>query len=203
METRNALDLIRLNTEIEQEINAAGELVPRPGKGRVFLTVHRHAAGYVTYLGHDLPPTVRRQLLELDPEILLRNHRRVQKILSAYSPCNQVFAGQAYVFVHVPSPEEYPDALLHQGAYVVMVDGQPVSRAWTQDGSERAAELAVETLPAYRRRGYGRQVVAAWAARVMADGKVAFYSHKIGNSASRRLARSLGVVQYAISVAYS
>lgn len=203
METLDALDLIRLNTEIENAFNADGDLVPLPGKASVLLAIHQHWAGYVTHFGHQLPPEIRHQLRALDPERVLHDHARVQRIISAHAVCSHVFAAKAYYFAHVPTAEEQPDVMFRQGAYVVLVGGEPVSRAWTQDGSDHAAELAVETLPAFQRRGYGRQVVAAWAAHVMAQGKVAFYSHQIGNMASEALARSLGVVQYAISVAYS
>jgi hypothetical protein len=53
-----------------------------------------------------------------------------------------------------------------------------------------------------RRRGYARQVVAAWATYVLGEGKVAFYSHEAGNVASEALARSLGVAQYAVMTNY-
>jgi len=58
-------------------------------------------------------------------------------------------------------------------------------------------------LPEHRRRGYGRQVAAAWAHHVMKQGRVAFFSHVHGNMASRALASSLGVVEYGASAAYS
>ena len=66
-----------------------------------------------------------------------------------------------------------------------------------------AAELALEVLPEYRRRGYGRQVASAWANHIMQEGLVAFYSHLHDNLPSQALAQSLGVVQYAASAGYS
>jgi GNAT superfamily N-acetyltransferase len=169
--SRDPIDLIRLNVEIENRINAAGDLLPLPSKASALFSVHRHAT--------------------------------VQRLLSTHVPCDRVFAGQAYAFAHVPAPAEYPDAALHEGAYVIRADGAPMSWAWTQEESEDAAELPVETLPGYRRRGYARQVVAAWAAQVLAQGKVAFYSHEIDNATSEALARSLGMMPYALSVSYS
>ena len=77
-----------------------------------------------------------------------------------------------------------------------------MSWAWTSQESDQAAELAVETEPEYRRRGYARQVVAAWATHVLQENKVAFYSHEVDNTASEALARSLGVVQYAVVTTY-
>jgi ribosomal protein S18 acetylase RimI-like enzyme len=203
MESLDALDLIRLNTQIENAFRPDGDLVPLPGKTPVLFAIHQHRAGHVTYYGQPLPLEVRRQLRTLDPESLLHDHPSVRQILAAHTVCRHVFAAKAYYFARVPAAEEHPDAMYRQAAYVVLVGGEPVSRAWTQEGNDHAAELAVEILPAFRRRGYGRQVVAAWAAHVMAQGKVAFYSHEMGNTASEALARSLGVVQYAISVVYS
>ena len=55
----------------------------------------------------------------------------------------------------------------------------------------------------HRRHGHARRAVAAWAANVVAGGRVAFFSHRIDNVASEALARSLGVVLYAESTGYS
>ncbi|MFL7807812.1 MAG: GNAT family N-acetyltransferase [Anaerolineae bacterium] len=159
--------------------------------------------GYVRYYRYDLPRTARRQIETLDPETALQDHEAVRRILEGYTACDSVFAGKGYYFATLPSPEECPDAVYRDRCYVILVDGNPVSWAWTADESEQAAELAVETLPKYQRRGYARQVVTAWAAHVLGEGKVAFYSHEVGNTASEALAHSLGVVQYAVVTTYS
>lgn len=197
------LDLIRLNTEIENVVNSDGDLTPISGKDSAIFAIHRHEGGYVYYFRYDLLPSIRQQIEALDPEEALYNHDTVKHILAPYATCNKVFAGKGYHFDRIPSPDEFPDAVLHEGCYVIMADGKPVSWAWTQDGNKRAAELAVETLPEYRRRGHARQAVAAWASHVAKSGRVAFFSHEIGNVESEALGRSLGVVQYAISVVYS
>ncbi len=197
------LDLIRLNTEIENLVNSDGDLTPISGKDSAIFAIHRHEGGYVCYFRYDAPPSIRQQIEALDPEKAIYNHDTVKHILAPYALCNKVFAGKGYYFDRIPSPDEFPDAILYEGCYVIMADGKPVSWAWTQDRSERAAELAVETLPEYRRRGHARQVVAAWASHVAKSGRVAFFSHEIGNMESEALGRSLGVVQYAISGVYS
>jgi len=199
----NAVDLIRLNIEIEHTIDSNEDLVPIPGKESALFSISRYQDGYVTYFRYDIPAEIREQIAALGPDAALNDHVTVRRVLACYTPCKEVFAGKGYYFAHIPAPDEFPDVVFHKGCYVIKVKGKPVSWAWTQDESERAAELAVETLPEYRRRGYGRQVVAAWAADVIRGGKVAFYSHRIGNVASEGLARSLGVVQYAASTGYS
>lgn len=197
------LDLIRLNTEIENVVNSDGDLTPISGKDSAIFAIHRHKDGYVYYFRYDVLPSTRQQIEALAPEEALYNHDTVKHILAPYANCNKVFAGKGYHFDRIPSPDEFPDAVLHEGCYVIMADGKPVSWAWTQDGNERAAELAVETLPGYRRRGHARQAVAAWASHVAKSGRVAFFSHEIGNVESEALGRSLGVVHYAVSVVYS
>jgi predicted GNAT family acetyltransferase len=83
------------------------------------------------------------------------------------------------------------------------LDGdEPISEAFSVRENAAAAEVAVETAALFRRRGYGRQVTAAWAYHVMGLGKVAFYSYADENTVSQALARSLGVVQFSSVAAY-
>ena len=81
-------------------------------------------------------------------------------------------------------------------------DGVVAARAWTTADSARATEVEVETHPDFRRRGYARQVVAAWAADALASGKAVFYSHVSANDASRGVARSLGLTWLSDEVEY-
>lgn len=198
-----ALELIRLNTEISSRVRPDGDLEPILGTGATLFQVYQHAHGIIRRIRHGLPAAARERLWRLPPEIALREHDVVKHILSRYVVCDRVFAGRACYFAGAPAPSEYPDVVMYKGCHAVLVAGDPVSWAWTQAGSDRADELAVETLAEYQGRGYGRQAAAAWAAHVMAEGRVAFYSHDIDNPGSERLARSLSVVQYAVCVSYS
>ena len=195
-------ELIRLSIGIENQVDSSGDLKPLPGKDSALFSISHHQTGYSVFFRYDLPLDVRCEIEALDPEVALKDHEVVRQILARHVPCDSVFAGKGYYFAHLPSPEEFPDAVFHNGCYVIQVGGEPVSWAWTANESEHAAELAVETDPDYRQRGYARQAVAAWATDVLGEGKVAFYSHEIGNIASEALARSLGVVQYAVWTTY-
>lgn len=197
------VDLIRLSIEIENKIDANGDLIPIPGKDSALLSVSLHQDGYLIHFRYDIPTEIRRRVLSLGPEAMLTDHARVKRMLGQYTACERIWAGEGYYFARVPQPEEYADVVKQGEAYVVMVEGEAVSWAWTQDRSVQAAELAVETREEYRRRGYGRQVASAWAAGVIGEGKVGFYSHLVGNEASEGLARSLGVEWYARSAGYS
>jgi hypothetical protein len=77
-----------------------------------------------------------------------------------------------------------------------VVDGQAVAVCRTVRRTPYVVEAGVETLPAFRRRGLGAQVVARWAFLVREAGITPLYSAAWENMASRRLAAKLGLVQY-------
>lgn len=72
-----------------------------------------------------------------------------------------------------------------------------VSSATSVRQNDQAAEVYVETQPGFMKRGFGRQVVAAWANECANHGRVAFYSYDLTNQASAALAKGLGVEWYA------
>lgn len=78
----------------------------------------------------------------------------------------------------------------------IMEDGRPVSACFSARTSAAASEAGVETLPAYRRRGYASAVTAAWARHVRALGRIPLYSTSWDNLASQQVARRLGLVLY-------
>jgi hypothetical protein len=78
-------------------------------------------------------------------------------------------------------------------------DGHPVSICFSARSSDVAAEAGVETAEAFRARGFGSRVTAAWALAVRASRRVPLYSTSWTNHASLSLARRLGLVAYASS----
>ena len=79
----------------------------------------------------------------------------------------------------------------------VVDDGHAVSVCFCARRSGAAAEAGLETAEAYRGRGFGAQVTAAWALAVRASGRVPLYSTSWENGASLAVARKLGLVAYA------
>jgi GNAT superfamily N-acetyltransferase len=60
--------------------------------------------------------------------------------------------------------------------------------------SPRFAEIYVHTKPAFRRRGFGRSVVAAIVQKTLANGQTPLYAVGAENSASIQLAESVGFI---------
>ncbi len=128
----------------------------------------------------------------------------------------EVYAGPAFSF---PKTVEQPDATVHVNALPLLArhfsgwtaaeipgrspivavteDGHAVSVCFCARRSEKAAEAGLETAEAYRGRGFGTQVTAAWALAVRASGRIPLYSTSLENGASLAVARKLGLVAYA------
>ena len=81
----------------------------------------------------------------------------------------------------------------------VMDQGYPVSVCFCATrASEKTVEAGLETAAAFRGRGFAPRVTAAWAAAIRASGRIPLYSTAWTNSASRAVARKLGLIQYAV-----
>jgi hypothetical protein len=76
-------------------------------------------------------------------------------------------------------------------------DGHPVSICFSARRSDVAAEAGVETAEAFRGRGFGSCVTAAWALAIRASGRIPLYSTSWTNGASLAVARKLGLIAYA------
>lgn len=79
----------------------------------------------------------------------------------------------------------------------ICVEDSPVSICFCARRSEQAAEAGLETAAAFRGRGYGPQVTAAWALAVRASGRIPLYSTSWANGASLRIAQKLKLQAYA------
>jgi GNAT superfamily N-acetyltransferase len=165
--------------------------------------VARHVAGHTAYVRHDVAPHVRDQLRALPPHAAWSDTAAVANLLAAGTGTHgELWRGRSYTFQRLPAEDEYPDGARDGDRFAVVVDGMPVSWAWSSRSNARAAELAAETLPAFQRRGYARQAVLAWAQHQLIQGKIAFYSHKLENRASQALAAAIGVVHFMDTVHY-
>ena len=206
--------LTRLQLELECIGVAAGQtLVRLPGPNAddiARLLVVQDSDGYRVYFRFDLPPTLRAALAALPPAIAFADHAAVQRLLAAYAPYGEVVCFKSYVFpadlaaalspgvARLPQPGRPT-----QTRFGVVVGDRVVSACESARENERCAEAWVWTLAEFRRRGYARQVTAAWAHDVQGRGKLPFYSHKVGNVASEAVARRLGLTLFQTVVAYN
>jgi RimJ/RimL family protein N-acetyltransferase len=78
----------------------------------------------------------------------------------------------------------------------VVENGAAVSLCHSARLTDQAAEAGVETVEAYRGRGYASAVVAGWAHTIRATGRIPLYSTSWNNLASQGVARKLRLVQY-------
>ncbi len=94
-------------------------------------------------------------------------------------------------------PDEAPIVLKpHKAPYVgVIVDGRLVSLAHSSRQTRSACELGIDTLPEARRRGYAAAATTLWTALVQQQGLVPIYSAFAWNTASLRLAETVGYQQ--------
>jgi GNAT superfamily N-acetyltransferase len=199
------IELLRLRLEMEFGAPVAGDTLPAAlvhADGQPRFIVSKHADGYTRFYRHDVPADVRAELERLPPARAFDDAAAVTAILAAHAPLERTWHVCWYTITTPPPAHAYADAVKARDGFVIECDGLVVARAWTTADSARATEVEVETHPAYRRRGYARQVVAAWAAEAFASGKAVFYSHVSTNAASRGVAHSLGLEWLSDEVEY-
>ena len=134
--------------------------------------------------------------------------------LSSVGPLTSMRAGQLYRFPDLPAfegtcisivesnadllrgglDEWLPDVAVGLPMIAMVADGRAVSICTSVIAATNAVhEADVETLPDYRRRGFGVQAVAGWARAVQASGATPFYATTFDNVVSQRLAARLGL----------
>jgi hypothetical protein len=93
-------------------------------------------------------------------------------------------------------PEEIPG---RSPVVAILEEGSAVSACFCARRSEFAAEAGLETAEAFRGRGLGPRVTAAWAFAIRASGRIPLYSTSWDNHASLVVARKLRLHTYASS----
>ena len=139
-----------------------------------------------------------------------------QAILDRSAPSGEIWTGPAFTF---PSslPERVqafrvtpanshvleahlapwiPDVTTCEPMIAVAVDGQAVAVCASVRRTRKAHEAGVETVVAFRRRGYAASAATEWARAVREEGRIPLYSTSWKNEASRALARKLGLLPF-------
>lgn len=98
---------------------------------------------------------------------------------------------------HVPEAlaAELSSVRAHRTIWTAYLDGVPVSFAYAPWRSVRWFDVSIDTLPAARQLGLGRLVAAAMIRDERAQGREPVWGADEGNTASLRLAHSLGFVK--------
>lgn len=97
-------------------------------------------------------------------------------------------------------PYTFEELEQRQPCFAVIHDDMAVSVCRSARQTSRAAEASLDTLAAFRGRGYGVDVSRAWAAAIQGQGRIALYSTSWDNFASQSVARKLQLIQYGTDV---
>ena len=195
--------LVRLQVGLEYQVDPAGYLLPFPGsEEQAKFIVYRTAQGFERFFRHDLSEATRAALLQADPARIFDDPSAIPSILGSGKPAGGIPVFSSGVFSAVPDQAADVQAVYRDNRWVIDLDGKTVAYAWSVRQNDASAELAVEVETGYRRRGFGRQLAAAWSRQVLKSGRVAFYSYRLDNLPSMALARRLGVVEFARCIAF-
>lgn len=185
----------------------------------------RTHTGHLWRFRHDLPQPLVVELdalLRAEPVAtdLIQSPRclaALQAALARHAPLSGTWSGPAWRF-----PDELPafahdvvqitperndlvrsvfpvladDLPWSQPCLAIVEDGRLASLCFSSRNTPAAAEAGVNTIEAFRGRGYAPSVAAAWARAVRREDRVPLYSTSWDNLASRAVARKLGLVLY-------
>lgn len=193
-----------------------GDVAPRFYLGRT-------SDGNIWRVRHDLPEVVVEELEALarsepiphdlrEPPMHLEAFKQA---LEAHAPVKEAGGGPEYCFPDEITPPAGIEAVRmtranadvlhpHFDWMIQVLDGMPPVFAVVQAGRAvsvcfssriptQADQAGVETVEAYRGRGYVPAVVAVWAIAIRELGRIPLYSTSWGNLASQGVARKLGL----------
>ncbi|MCX6049083.1 MAG: GNAT family N-acetyltransferase [Chloroflexi bacterium] len=203
-----------------RSVNEPGEpLAPRFFLGR---TLH----GNLWRVRHDLPASLVAELeLLCDAEPIAsdlqsppQHYAAIKALLNAHAPIQAELRGPAWWIPAGNQPggnvvliddananlveTTFPWLLTPEPTYqfgpvaATVEQGQAVAVCFCSRIPGQATEAGVETLAAYRGKGYATAAVALWAATVRQRGWLPLYSTDWENHASQRIAHKLGMVRY-------
>lgn len=161
----------------------------------------------VLYFNAALPPEQRRELSASAYELRFPDLTELVSVLAAHGRAARAAHYQTYIFPPSYSQAQAPLVQLlscddpcvqafgfgdfGHAVYAVVRDGAILSACVSSRQNNESAEAWVFTAPAQRGKGLAQQVVAAWARDLLHAGLTPFYSHKVHNQASARLAATL------------
>jgi hypothetical protein len=90
-----------------------------------------------------------------------------------------------------------------QPCVAIIDQGMAVSVCCSARSTSVASEASVETVAGFQGKGYGSDVVTAWATAVQAEKRIPLYSTSWDNVASQAVAQKLNLIQYGTDVHFT
>jgi RimJ/RimL family protein N-acetyltransferase len=208
----NPLEHLHLQLRLEGKEVLAGTLLRQvevvPGEDMpLMLIAHLADQRLVAYFDETLRPDLRIRLQERIPNIAFPN---IEPLLTLLQQENiPVEIGHYRTSVIPESYVSFEDETVRRylrsdpkdqatgfdgpakEMFGIEKDGQIISSCLSTRENAHCGEAWVYTDENHRHQGLAQKVVSAWAASLLNVGKVPFYSHKIQNSASAKLAKRL------------
>jgi RimJ/RimL family protein N-acetyltransferase len=217
----SALELMNLHVgalyvhnEVGQIVSVnewTGGLVPRFFLGRTNV-------GNIWRFRDDVPDKLVNELtalcLEDTGDIALepKHKEKYLELLAARETVTQIWQGPVYWCSQPVKPSVQPVAITEDNAHLLeggleswlpdvphrqpflatLQNGKAVSVCASVRITDAAHEAGVETLPAYRQKGYAASAVAGWANTLLAKNIIPLYSTSLENTASQNVARKVG-----------
>lgn len=124
-------------------------------------------------------------------------------VSTAYSIARPL-TSQDQSLIEIFHPDAFDDYLHpeRQPLIGVVISGRLLSLAHSSRRTQEACELAIDTLPQARRKGYGLAATIVWTHTVLREGLVPIYSALAENTASLRLAAAAGYRPFARVVTF-
>jgi predicted GNAT family acetyltransferase len=92
------------------------------------------------------------------------------------------------------------DGIWRQPYFAIVENEQAVSICCSARSTPVATEASVETLEEFQGKGYGADVVAAWAISIQEENRIPLYSTSWDNFASQAVARKLKLIKYGMDL---
>lgn len=164
----------------------------------------------VTYISQALPRELQEALVTCLDEVRFPDVEVILNLLRAYDIQPQVEHSKTYLFPERyaeaevsgvkrwpkddPRIEDFGFAGFADQVYVVEAGGAILSACVSARQNTECAEAWLFTAAEHRRKDLAQLVVTAWARDMMKAKLIPFYSHKMENIASARLANKLGLI---------
>lgn len=189
-------DKIKLCLGMENDF-LGSDLIPREGRMSILFCLANIDDSYLYVFRQDINKKTRNLIKGLGPEKIEADPLSIRRLLHNYD-CDEVYWGKSYFFRNKPIQYSFKDVIIQYSdnhpEFIISINDEVVSKAWTWGENELAAEVEVATHESYRRRGFAKQVVNAWASWQLDNNKIPIFSHEYSNVESGILAKSLDLL---------